>query len=307
MSLAAAVNAGTFNQSGSLIETGNFNNSGTATIGGSQNWSHGTIFINSASNTTFQTDAGVNNPGPSVNISGGAVMFASTQHLAGLYVGSSGSAKVTGGGAGHRSMLYTPSLGIAGTLDLTSNDLDVQTGGPAGLAEVSTLISDGYNGGKWNGSGIISSSAAADTTHLSALGIILNTATGGTAIYTSLDNAPVAVNDVLVKYTYFGDTNLDGKIDASDYSRIDNGYLNKLTGWYNGDFNYDGVINGSDYTLIDNAFNRQGAQLSSQIASPDAAIASQIASSSSVPEPTGIIIAMGSARLLGRRRSSIVK
>ena len=61
-----------------------------------------------------------------------------------------------------------------------------------------------------------------------------------------------------MKYTYYGDANLDGKVDASDYSLIDNGYLNHLTGWYNGDFNYDGVINGSDYTLIDNAFNMQG-------------------------------------------------
>ena len=29
------------------------------------------------------------------------------------------------------------------------------------------------------------------------------------------------MNDVLVKYTYYGDANLDGKVDGSDYSRID--------------------------------------------------------------------------------------
>ena len=90
--------------------------------------------------------------------------------------------------------------------------------------------------------------------------------------------------DILVKYTYYGDANLDGKVDASDYSRIDNGYLNHLTGWSNGDFNYDGVINGSDYTLIDNAFNMQGASLAAQI-SPAALAKSkqqaELASSSS--------------------------
>jgi hypothetical protein len=87
-------------------------------------------------------------------------------------------------------------------------------------------------------------------------------------------------------YTYYGDANLDGQVDASDYSLIDNGYLNGLTGWQNGDFNYDGVINGSDYTLIDNAYNMQGSQLGG--ASPDAVVSNEIASSSAVPEPVGL-------------------
>ena len=63
---------------------------------------------------------------------------------------------------------------------------------------------------------------------------------------------------MLVRYTFYGDANLDGHVDGSDYSLIDNGALLHLTGWQNGDFNYDGVINGSDYTLIDNAYNTQG-------------------------------------------------
>ena len=104
-------------------------------------------------------------------------------------------------------------------------------------------------------------------------------------------------SDVLVKYTYYGDTNLDGKVDGTDYSRIDNGALTHATGWFNGDFNYDGIINGSDYTLIDNAFNTQGAILASAIADSTAEIAP-----TSVPEPAlaSFAIAAGIA-LLGRR------
>ncbi len=64
---------------------------------------------------------------------------------------------------------------------------------------------------------------------------------------------------MLVKFTNFGDANLDGQLDASDYIQIDNGFANNLTGWFNGDFNGDGAVNGSDYTLIDDAFNTQGA------------------------------------------------
>ena len=90
---------------------------------------------------------------------------------------------------------------------------------------------------------------------------------------------------MLIKYTYYGDANLDGKVNASDYSLIDNGYLNHLTGWFNGDFNYDGVVNGSDYTLIDNAFNMQGALLA-------AVATTQIAGDISVvPEPSGLAFA----------------
>jgi hypothetical protein len=80
------------------------------------------------------------------------------------------------------------------------------------------------------------------------LGVILN----GT-FYTTFDNQSVTTSDVLVKYTYYGDANLDGKVDGSDYSRVDAGFISngKLTGWANGDFNYDGKINGTDYSLID--------------------------------------------------------
>jgi hypothetical protein len=126
---------------------------------------------------------------------------------------------------------------------------------------------------------------------------------GGT-IAPTFDGATPAVGDLLVKLTYYGDTNLDGVVDGSDYTRIDNGSLNHLTGWSNGDFNYDGVVNGSDYTLIDNAFNMQGASLTSEIAAPTAQVAG--GGVSAVPEPTSIaLLGMTAVGLLGRRRRRI--
>jgi hypothetical protein len=109
----------------------------------------------------------------------------------------------------------------------------------------------------------------------------------------------------LVKYTYYGDTNLDGKVDGSDYSRIDAGFIAHTSTWYNGDFNYDNIINGSDYTLIDNAFNRQGAAFASLISDPTADIAAQTAASSSVPEPSTIgVLTTAAVGLLKRRRTA---
>ena len=233
--------------------------------------------------------------------------FNSTQYLAGLNISSGTRDTLVGNGNGHRSMLYTTSLTDSGTLDLTSNDLDVQSGGPTALATVTALVAQGYNNGAWLGTGTTSSAAAADPSHLTALGVILNTASGITPIYTTLDGAAVAVNDVLVKYTYYGDCNLDGKVDGSDYSRIDAAYLadkthpGTYTGWYNGDFNYDGVINGSDYTLIDNAFNTQGAQLNTEIAVTTTQIAG-VNDLSSVPEPTTATLLVSTAIGLLTRR-----
>src|SRR5207302_8077313 len=61
----------------------------------------------------------------------------------------------------------------------------------------------------------------------------------------------VTGTDTLVMYTYAGDANLDGKIDISDYGRIDFNIPLGVNGWFNGDFNYDGKIDISDYGIID--------------------------------------------------------
>jgi hypothetical protein len=206
----------------------------------------------------------------------------------------------------NRTVLIVSSISLAGItnawqgqLDLSKNDLIIHNGS---LAALSNQIAAGYNNGNWDSTaGIISSAAAADPAHLTTLGVIQNSTNGnasGSALHTSFDSASVSNTDVLVKFTYYGDANLDGQVNGSDYSRIDNGYLTGATGWFNGDFNYDGLINGSDYTLIDNAFNTQGASLATGIASPTA----QIAGTSAVPEPTTLgLLGIALAGLLGRR------
>jgi subtilase family serine protease len=156
-----------------------------------------------------------------------------------------------------RTLVETSTLSLLGQLDLGGNDMIIHNGN---LAAITALLAAGYAGGQWNGQGIASAAAHGDTTHTTALGAIQNTLYGGTGQPTFDGTSPLTT-DVLVKYTYYGDTNLDGKVDGTDYSRIDNAYLFGGTGWFNGDFNYDNHINGSDYTLIDNAFNMQASPL----------------------------------------------
>ncbi|HWP41527.1 MAG TPA: hypothetical protein VNL70_11415, partial [Tepidisphaeraceae bacterium] len=95
---------------------------------------------------------------------------------------------------------------------------------------------------------------------LYGLGVILNDLgqVGGSGpIYSDFAGQTLAGNEILVRFTYFGDADLSGSIDATDYSLIDNGYVNSLSGWINGDFDYSGTIDATDYALIDNAYVNQ--------------------------------------------------
>jgi hypothetical protein len=172
--------------------------------------------------------------------------------------------------------LNSLAVGSTGQIDLGGNDMIDQSDG---LSAVNNLIASGFNAGGsfWAGDGITSSLAV--TTPGMALGIELNDTKPdgtGTAIVSSFDGVPVGIADVLVKYTRFGDADLDGSVTAADYLAIDNGFNSggTLSGWQNGDLNYDGQINGDDYTLIDNSYN-------SQVASPEA----EVANSPTVPAP----------------------
>jgi hypothetical protein len=181
-----------------------------------------------------------------------------TRNFSSISIATGGSAIFTTA-AQHtdRTLVETASLSVTGQLDLGGNDLVIHNGS---LPAVTALLATGLANGQWNGKGIASAAAHTNTTHLTALGIIQNTLYGGTG-QPAFDGTDPLPTDILVKYTWYGDANLDGKVDGSDYSRIDSALQSGATGWYNGDFNYDGLVNGTDYALVDNAFNQQGAGL----------------------------------------------
>jgi hypothetical protein len=66
---------------------------------------------------------------------------------------------------------------------------------------------------------------------------------------------------VLVKYTYYGDTDFNGRVNFDDYVRTDAGFNNHASGWLNGDFDLNGIVNFDDYVLIDLAFSTQSGTL----------------------------------------------
>jgi hypothetical protein len=140
---------------------------------------------------------------------------------------------------------------LGAQLDLTSNSLIIHGAG-GNLANIVAQLKAGSNS-IWNGTaGIASSASASDTRFLTTLGNPPSDVSASSGLNST-------ISDVLVKYTYYGDENLDGVVEGADYTLIDSGSVNTSTGWTNGDFNYDGVVDGTDYSLIDNTFNSNAA------------------------------------------------
>src|SRR5205823_11236770 len=131
---------------------------------------------------------------------------------------------------------------------------------------------------------------------------VLNIPATGTALWSG---QTVSGSDTLVRYTYGGDANLDGKLTIDDYGRIDFNFPLQTTGWSNGDFNYDGKLTIDDYGIID--FNYPLAQGHPFPAGATTATPA-LAGVTAVPEPAAVtLLGLGAAGLLARRRRRLGK
>jgi hypothetical protein len=189
-------------------------------------------------------------------------------------------------------------------LDLMNNDpvIDYTGSSPIGSFNGSTYtgitgyLRTAYNDGWWNHGGIATSlpNGGENTLAIAEASDILKISGTQTALW---GGQTVDATSILIKYTYTGDNNLDGRVNIDDYVRLDFAHsIGNASDYVNGDFNYDGVVDIDDYTDIDYFINSQGTQIVTDGVSPAAVAA--------VPEPTSVT-ALGAAAgtcLLGRRR-----
>ncbi len=263
--------------------------------GGTVTLASGVTIANTAGTTgTFNLDAGTLTA-PSIiskgnfNYNGGSLSATSVQ-LAGV-----GLMKFPAGGT--RTLKLT-TLTIADTarLDLVDNKLILQSGGTgvgawngSNYTGATGLLKSGHTpAGNWSGSGLVTSMTAATTSTARTLAIATASQTG----ISTFGGVSVSGNDALVMYTFSGDANLSGSVDADDYFRIDSNYgktSNTIKSFFNGDFNYDGLINGDDYALIDAGFSAQLSPAAPLGVSP-------------VPEPTGVLSVLGVLLAVRRQR-----
>jgi probable HAF family extracellular repeat protein len=201
----------------------------------------------------------------SISLQNSAVLnLADSQHLSTLTI--SGTSRVNFQQDGdHFIRVSNFTVANGATLDLADNDLIIETATPdATLTMVNGLIRSARNGEtRWGGTGITSSAAAASA--ITGLGAVINNNGTGTPLRTTLSGETLTTNMVLVVYTYEGDLDVDGTIDADDYALIDSGYAQKSSGYYWGDINYSGgAPDADDYFYIDRAYFEQAGPLTAE-------------------------------------------
>jgi hypothetical protein len=198
-----------------------------------------------SSNLGAVTGTGILSVGISPKLTGGVPI---PMIVAGLQQGTvivqkTGILELTGGTNNSVSSLNI----TAGELDLTNTHLIINyTPSLDPKSAILGYLKSGYNGGAWNGFGIVSSTAA--THHAYGVGFA-----------DSADHVDSALSglEIEVAYTLSGDVNLDGVVNGSDFSILAAHFGKNVTGgWDQGDLNYDGVVNGSDFSLLASNFGK---------------------------------------------------
>jgi len=189
-----------------------------------------------------------------MNVNTGVANLSNPQTFQSMILAGSARVNMLAGGD---ELIQTGSVQISdcAVLDLANNDLAIHATADtrvAVLGQVAAWIKSGYAAGAWNGQGICSS--VAQGTLFTGLAVALNDKGDGSPIMRQFAGQSVGINTVLVRYSWNGDMNLNGVVNADDYFLIDSGFSSQKTGYQNGDLNYDGVVNADDYFLIDSAF-----------------------------------------------------
>ena len=282
---------GTMNLSGGTASLGSLSvalnsnaHSGVLNVSGTAAVSASTMRVNpnNTASGTVSVTGGTLVSGTTINfgtisVSGtGAATLGAVSGGGSLLLGSSGIVRATSVVQGNVLLTGTSTLTIlqngtsTGTSKITNlsiaspavvdlNDNDLVVGSGTTKAQVEAYVASARNGGAWTGSGITSTSARnLSTTGLGVLSGAEYTSVGGTGTFSG---QTYGAGDTLVKYTWNGDANLDGRVTFDDYVKIDTGFNTHLTGWLNGDFNYSGGVTFDDYVLIDIAFNQQSGTL----------------------------------------------
>src|SRR3954447_3534955 len=97
----------------------------------------------------------------------------------------------------------------------------------------------------------------------------------------------MGATSVLIRYTYAGDSNLNGTVDLTDFTYLAANFNGTGKTWLQGDYNYDRNVDLTDFTLLASNFNEL-------LPGPSLRAA--------VPEPTGLSPLATSAIAFCRRR-----
>jgi hypothetical protein len=207
-----------------------------------------------------------------------------------------------------QKVLRTDNLGLLDTarVNLTNNALieDYLVNSP--LSSVRAQIISGFNGGAWNGVGINSATAAADSSKAIGYGeasTVFGITVGQTGTFLG---QTVDSSTVLVRFTLAGDSTLDGVVDFNDLVKLAQNY-NTGSGqklWTEGDSTYDGVVDFNDLVKLAQNYNTALPAAGAVPGAPAGFESDLAAAFAAVPEPSaGMAVGVaGAISHLTRRR-----
>jgi hypothetical protein len=196
---------------------------------------------------------------PDISVTGGALTFAGLANRArSLSIATGAVARLVAGGT---SPFVTGSLDIGAGGVLFTRDRDVLVD-YTGSSPISTLI--GY---------VLGGQVIADD-EFGGLPTQLAISEAADLGLSDFAGVPVDESAVPMKFTYVGDANLDGQVDALDYERVDLAIGNTgVLGTAQGDLNYDGAVDALDYEQVDlNIGNGVGGPLGRVVGAPVATL-----------------------------------
>jgi fibronectin-binding autotransporter adhesin len=233
----------------------------------------GLVIDNTTGITSLAINAGGLAGSPAVSIDAGGQLALVQDARVSVAVGSLAVSEGSGGGR----------------LDLGAGQVAVAAGGITAESLRADIIA-GRNGGAWDGSAGIMSSAAAAAGGSRAVGYVVN-----------------GDGSATVSFAAPGDTDLNGQVNVFDLIGIDSAGKfgnGQPAVWSQGDFNYDGVANVFDLIAIDSS----GAYGSGPYFPASPTVAGGLGQVAAVPEPSLPAVAGGLAAAvayaLRRRRAA---
>lgn len=247
----------------------------------------------------YRQNGGVMNVSGRVRVYGGnSLELNNGSFSSGTLVLNNGGAMRLGSGAE-----ITPRVravqATSGTLNLRDNGLIVDytgaspMGKPLGpFGSVANLIANGWNNGNWDGLGL---NTSLGNGNIFALGYgeassVLGISGSGTGTFRG---ETVDATSVLVVFTYYGDADLNRRVDIADFAQLGANFNTAGKVWQQGDFNYDETVGIGDFALMAANWN-----LAFPAGMPGAR-------PGAVPEPATVgLVSLATAGLLRRRRQA---
>jgi hypothetical protein len=306
------LNLGALNDGG-VATALQFSGNGTINLNATGNLSGATtVSINAGATVKINANAALGTNGVAVT-NNGLFVVAANQTIGGI---SGAGALTVGNGTTSNTLTFAPntpansvgSLSILGssTLDIGNHQLFINYG--SGADPMSTIygyLQRGFNGGGWNGPGIISSTSQTPTNGF-RYGVGWADGNDGTQAVAGLTSGQIEL-----KYTLLGDANLDGTVNGSDFSILAANFGLGHANWDQGNFLISSSVNGSDFSALAANFGQgdsgaDGLVTPADIAALDAfAIANglPVPTIGAVPEPASIgLLVLAASSALGRRR-----